>query len=96
MGGAINGTETNNSCRSRIYVVASFIQYLRNRGKTDVMKPDIPKKAQLTYIPHSFTDTELGNFFHACDSNLGISNPSLLGKGKKLSDVDLYVRIHWY
>jgi integrase len=61
-------TETNNSCRSRIYVVASFIQYLRNRGKTDVMKPDIPKKAQLTYIPHSFTDAELGNFFRACDS----------------------------
>jgi len=61
-------TETNNSCRSRIYVVASFIQYLRKRGKTDVMEPDIPRKERRTYIPHSFTDTELGNFFRACDS----------------------------
>jgi len=61
-------TETNNSCRSRIYVVASFIRYLRKRGKTDVMEPGIPKKERRTYIPHSFTDTELVNFFHACDS----------------------------
>jgi integrase len=61
-------TETNNSCRSRIYVVASFILYLRKREKTDVMKPDIPRKERRTYIPHSFTDTELNNFFRACDS----------------------------
>ncbi len=61
-------TETNNSCRSRIYVVASFIQYLRNRGKTDVMKPNIPRKERRTYIPHSFTDSELENFFCACDN----------------------------
>lgn len=61
-------TETNNSCRSRIYVVVSFIQYLRKRGKTDVMVPDIPRKERRTYIPHSFTDTELGMFFRACDS----------------------------
>lgn len=61
-------TENNNSCRSRIYVVVSFIQYLRNRGKTDVMVPEIPRQERRTYIPHSFTDTELGNFFRACDS----------------------------
>ena len=61
-------TETNNSCRSRIYVVASFIRYLRTRKKTDVMKPDMPRKERRTYIPHSFTDVELENFFHACDS----------------------------
>ena len=61
-------TETNNSCRSRIYVVASFIQYLRKRGKTDVMGPEIPRKERSTYIPHSFTDTELRDFFRACDS----------------------------
>ena len=61
-------TETNNSCRSRIYVVVSFIRYLRKRGKTDVMEPDIPRKERCTYIPHSFTDSELETFFHACDS----------------------------
>ena len=61
-------TETNNSCRSRIYVIASFIQYLRARGKTDVVEPDFPRKERCTYIPHSFTEVELIKFFHACDS----------------------------
>ena len=61
-------TETNNSCRSRIYVVASFIRYLRKRGKADVAEPMIPRKERRTYIPHAFTDVELKNFFCACDS----------------------------
>lgn len=61
-------TETNNSCRSRIYVVVSFIRYLRKRGKIDVTEPDIPRKERCTYIPHSFTDVELKKFFLACDS----------------------------
>ena len=66
-------TETNNSCRSRIYVVVSFIRYLRKRGKSDVIEPDIPRKERCTYIPHSFTDVELENFFHACDSLPSVS-----------------------
>jgi len=66
-------TETNNSCRARISVVVSFIRYLRKRGKTDVMQPDIPRKERCTYIPHSFTDGELKNFFHACDSLPSVS-----------------------
>lgn len=61
-------TETNNSCRSRIYVVASFVRYLKKRKKTNVMEPDIPRKERCTYIPHSFTEVELEKFFHACDS----------------------------
>ncbi len=61
-------TESNNSCRSRIYVVISFIRYLRTRGKTEVVEPEIPRKERCTYIPHSCTDTELKNFFCACDS----------------------------
>ncbi|WP_291300810.1 tyrosine-type recombinase/integrase [Desulfosporosinus sp. BICA1-9] len=69
-------TETNNSCRSRTYVVASFIQYLRKRGKTDVMVADIPRKERLTYIPHSFTEAELENFFRACDSLPSVSRTS--------------------
>jgi integrase len=67
-------TETNNSCRSRIYVVVSFIRYLRKRGNTDVMEPSIPRKERRTYIPHSFTEIELENFFHACDSLPSVSN----------------------
>jgi integrase len=61
-------TETNNSCRSRTSVVVSFIRYLTKRSKTDVAEPMIPATERSTYIPHSFTDAELENFFNACDS----------------------------
>jgi len=61
-------TEKNNSCRSRIYVVKSFIGYLRKRKKTDVTEPMIPANERRRYIPHAFTDAELKNFFSACDS----------------------------
>ena len=61
-------TENNNSCRSRIYVVVSFIRYLRKRGKTDIREPEIPRKERRYYIPHAFTENELKNFFHACDN----------------------------
>jgi len=60
--------ETNNSCRSRIYVVVSFIRYLNERGLTTVLEPNIPKKERRLYVPHAFTDTELKNFFYACDT----------------------------
>lgn len=63
-------TENNNSCRSRIYVVVSFIRYLRKRGKTDIRVPEIPRKERRSYIPHAFTETELKNFFYACDNLL--------------------------
>lgn len=61
-------TETNNACRSRIYVVISLIRYLRKRGKTNVMEPAIPKKERSLYLPHPFTEAELKNFFRACDN----------------------------
>jgi len=61
-------SETNNSCRTRIYPIISFIRYLRKREKTTIMEPVIPQKEPRTYIPHSFTETELKNFFAACDS----------------------------
>ena len=65
---AQRATETNNSCRTRIFVISNFVRYLRDREMTDVMGPNIPKREPRTYIPHSFTDFELGNFFRACDS----------------------------
>jgi len=61
-------TETNNSCRSRIYPVVSFIRFLRKRGLTTVSEPIIPRKEPRAYIPHAFTEAELKNFFAACDS----------------------------
>ena len=60
--------ESNNSCRSRIYVVVSFIRYLRNRNKTEITDPIIPRKESRVYIPHAFTELELKNFFYACDT----------------------------
>ena len=61
-------TESNNSCRSRIYAVVSFVRYLRSRGLTVITDPVIPRKEVREYIPHSFTEEELRNFFAACDS----------------------------
>ena len=61
-------TETNNSCRSRIYPVVSFVRFLQKRGLTDVNAPAIPRKEARTYIPHAFTKEELQNFFDACDT----------------------------
>jgi site-specific recombinase XerD len=61
-------TESNNSCRSRIYPVISFVRYLQKRGLTSVKTPVIPRKEAKTYIPHAFSEAELHNFFEACDS----------------------------
>jgi len=61
-------TEVNNSCRSRIYAVVSFVRYLQKRSLTDVKVPTIPRKETRTYIPHAFTEEELCNFFNACDN----------------------------
>jgi site-specific recombinase XerD len=65
---AQRSTEANNSCRSRIYAVVSFVRYLQKRGLADAKTPAIPRKEARTYIPHSFSETELHNFFDACDS----------------------------
>jgi len=70
-------TETNNSCRSRIYVVASFIEYLRARKLTDISLPEIPHKEKRTYIPHAFSNMELRGFFRECDTlSVYNNNPS--------------------
>ncbi len=60
--------EMNNSCRSRIYVVVSFVRYLRERGLTLVLPPEVPQSEKRTYIPHAFSREELERFFHECDS----------------------------
>jgi integrase len=61
-------TEKNNSCRSRIYVVYNFVRYLKERNLTEINEPRIPARMPRTYIPHAFTEEELGNFFRACDN----------------------------
>ena len=65
---AQRATETNNSCRTRIYVISNFVRYLRDREMADVVGPNIPKMEPRTYVPHAFTEFELEYFFKACDS----------------------------
>lgn len=65
---AKRGSETNNSCRSRIYVVHSFTLYLSERGLSSVHPPEIPRKERSVYIPYAFTQEEIQLFFKACDS----------------------------
>lgn len=60
--------EMNNSCRSRIYVVVSFVRYLRKRRLALIAPPEVPQGEKRTYIPHAFTTEELGRFFRECDS----------------------------
>lgn len=61
-------TEDNNSCRSRIYSIISFLHYAKKRGLLDIQMPEIPKSTPRNYIPHAFTKEELLNFFNACDT----------------------------
>lgn len=60
-------TETNNSCRARTAPITAFIHFLRERGKTDISEPLVPRLERCTHIPHAFSETELSNFFRACD-----------------------------
>ena len=60
-------TEINNSCISRVNAIVGLIRYLRQRRLTTVSEPVLPRKERSTYIPHAFTETELANFFRACD-----------------------------
>lgn len=60
-------TETNNSCRSRISGIISFLKYTNARNITNLKIPKVPKRIKNTYIPHNFTKEELTYFFYACD-----------------------------
>lgn len=60
-------SEENNSCRSRIYVVVSFLRFLRDRGLVSILPPRLPRKERRTYIPHAFSKEELDAFFRECD-----------------------------
>jgi integrase len=61
-------TENNNSCLARIAIVFGFVRYLKQRRKTDIAGPLLPKRERRTYMPHAFTVSELERFFYACDN----------------------------
>lgn len=58
---------SNNSRRNGIIVISKFIEYLRVRGKTNVVRPLLPKRDKRKYIPHAFSKEELQSFFRNCD-----------------------------
>lgn len=64
----IRETESPTSRNTRIHVIRAFVQYLQERGLSEVKPPDFLKEIPTGYIPHPFTTQELADFFHACDS----------------------------
>jgi len=74
-------TETNNSCRARVWPILGFVRYLRSRGKTSATDPILPQAEKCTYIPHDFINYELEAFFYACDNLPSIPNtPKVLSR----------------
>jgi len=59
---------SNATQRNGIIVISKLIEYLRSRGKTDVVRPPLPKRGRRKYIPHAFTQDELKQFFLNCDT----------------------------
>ncbi len=83
--------EANNSCRSRIYVIVSFIKFLRDRRLTTVVPPSLPRKERRTYIPHAFSTEELAAFFHECD-RISVRKNVLQDKCRRLT-VPVFFRL---
>ena len=63
-------TEIANSCRSRIYPVIGLLQYMIERGLTEINIPRIPDGMPCNHVPHLYTEKELTAFFTECDKRL--------------------------
>ncbi|MEA5107453.1 MAG: tyrosine-type recombinase/integrase [Sphaerochaeta associata] len=61
-------TETSSSCRKRIYCIRAFVEYLRKIGLSQLASLAVPDNEKNKFIPHSFTESELQQFFMACDN----------------------------
>lgn len=59
--------ETNNSHRTRIYIIIDLIRYLNARRQTALIPPPAPRQEHCTSLPHPISEKELVNFFRACD-----------------------------
>jgi site-specific recombinase XerD len=84
-------TELNNSCRSRTFVIATLIKYLRDRELSDVNILIMPKLENSIYIPHAFTEAELVNFFYECD-HICLRVNNFEGKVRKIT-VPVFFRL---
>lgn len=65
---AVRPTEKGSSCRNRASTARVFIEWAVARKLVDVVLPERPQAEKSTFVPHSFSSSELRDFFHACDS----------------------------
>lgn len=59
--------ETNNSHRTRIYIIIDLVRYLNARGQAAIIPPPVPRQEHCASLPHPVSADELENFFQACD-----------------------------
>ena len=88
-------TEHGNSCKYRISAIIGFIRYANKEGWTSIAPPAIPNKKPCLYIPHSFTESELTEFFIECDKHALASrkyNNTLYTRINKL-ELPVYFRL---
>lgn len=67
-------TEQKRSFIDRCQSALRLMEYLRERGLSDVTKPEIPPVPPKTHIPHAFSQDELKRFFDRCDENVRSSS----------------------
>lgn len=67
-------TESPGSCFKRTLPARRFAEYARARGLTGAEPPEMRWVKDPAYIPHAFTDGELGRFFGACDGIVPFKN----------------------
>ena len=71
---AMRESESPRSCYTRTLIARQFASYAHARGLTQATPHDMALPKGTAYVPHSFTDEELGRFFSACDSIMPYKN----------------------
>lgn len=64
-------SESANTCISRCNPVVALVKFLRARGETDVVAPQLPRRTPAELVPHAFTEDELARLFSECDAYRG-------------------------
>ncbi|MBR3326073.1 MAG: hypothetical protein IKG22_01950 [Atopobiaceae bacterium] len=64
-------SESANTCISRCNPVVALVKFLRARGETDVVAPQLPRRTPAKLVPHAFTEDELARLFSECDAYRG-------------------------
>ena len=65
---AMRETESPRSCYTRTLIARQFAEYALARGLAGAVPGRMPAPGRTAYVPHAFTEEELGRFFEACDS----------------------------